>query len=982
MNKFLLTISLLTNLMARLSGQADGKMEYKFTEGEEFYYKMALGTGEELGHSYTHWLQINVISDIDDEYLMSMRYARILEELGGMVYDSNHYYTDIAFNFLHTVNQIVIDKPIYFKLSKEGKVSDLYFSQELNEAIKKNILGIRNKNNLKKISLLSQQRLKATIRSLFPLLSPGRKAKNWSEMIPSAMVKPGVTMEYTWEETTADAYVISTKQNFEGLDTAFFSQNEHIQFKPEKIWTNGRITLEKQDGKLRYSESKSGYRVIRKLVNNGSQTITIDNESTLTVENLANLRFGQRTQVKGTLREGSSLTEMRIYVWDDFPDRNVLDLSMEPENGKFSFDFQLERPTEVAVVGRTYNGFFANFGNILLEPGDNLTIDLSQAQSMSFEGKGARKNSLWQQMRDLGLSSSPNMKMGEVRRINQRNIRERTALLEAAKNDLSDWVYTHLQADIYYREQRSLYNYYVGNTERKADPELFDRIFRDLDFEKHPTSRSFEFRRFAYDYLKVNAQMYFGHEVGTLIPPSELYGLAAMLLDDEQEYFMKALVVQDALKLGKPQDYEPIYTDYINTYYGSPLIKTIKAAYDKRGNVALGQTAPDFRLKGLDRKDFQLSKSRGKWVMLVFYNLDDDPVDDYIKNFSQLSEQLPEEHFELVVAFTNRETERTYDYVNQNNFKATYLDNHGWKAPSTAPYNFPYLANNFLINPDGEFEFMGGVSSWDLYIKDFVEYIENDMAERAVVKGESEQTLIIWVLLAALIVIGFVWGYFVLRTARLKKREQEKVEKVELEIKAVRSQLNPHFIFNSMSSIQHLVNSRDHEGANLFLSKFATLMRKVLNQSDEHLLSLAQELETLTDYLDLEALRHGFAFELNIAETVDVHNIDIPPMLLQPFVENAVVHGIGQLKEQGKIVIDISQNSNDAISIKIIDNGLGLNQSVKATQSNGKGLDLTRRRLALIMEKFKNEISFALGDRQDFDGQRGAFAEIIVGLEN
>lgn len=174
------------------------------------------------------------------------------------------------------------------------------------------------------------------------------------------------------------------------------------------------------------------------------------------------------------------------------------------------------------------------------------------------------------------------------------------------------------------------------------------------------------------------------------------------------------------------------------------------------------------------------------------------------------------------------------------------------------------------------------------------------------------------------------------------REEQQQKELAKTQLATVRSQLNPHFMFNALAGIQNLMNKQKTEDANHYLGKFARLTRNVLNNKE--LISLDEEKNLLEDYLQMEQLRFGFNYEITIAEEVDVNNIEIPAMLLQPFVENAVKHGIATKKAAGKITISFVQQGHDLVS-KIEDNGDGFDVT---KNYEGLGLQLSRNRISLL----------------------------------
>jgi hypothetical protein len=198
--------------------------------------------------------------------------------------------------------------------------------------------------------------------------------------------------------------------------------------------------------------------------------------------------------------------------------------------------------------------------------------------------------------------------------------------------------------------------------------------------------------------------------------------------------------------------------------------------------------------------------------------------------------------------------------------------------------------------------------------------------------------------------VGFIIVLF-LNLAQKKKitSELQRKEKINLQLKSIRSQLNPHFIFNSISSIQGLINKNEIDNANKYLNEFAGLMRSTLNGSDKENNNLVSEIKTLESYLQLEQLR--FYFNYSVESLLNNSEIEIPSLLLQPIVENAVKHGVSALQEKGVINIFIEKKGNDMI-INIIDNGKGFDANAL---TKGFGLKLTRERIALLNEMTKSQ---------------------------
>ncbi len=205
------------------------------------------------------------------------------------------------------------------------------------------------------------------------------------------------------------------------------------------------------------------------------------------------------------------------------------------------------------------------------------------------------------------------------------------------------------------------------------------------------------------------------------------------------------------------------------------------------------------------------------------------------------------------------------------------------------------------------------------------------------------------ILLAIFIAACLGTVYFLLLFINQKQkrdRELAKKTKLQLELKAIYAQLNPHFVFNALSSIQGLINKQDIQEANSYLSDFARLMRESLTNSNKEEISLHEEIEGLETYLKLEQLRFGFAYQISLDESIQRYDSSIPALLLQPLVENAVKHGVSALGKDGRVDIHFDR-VGDIMMVRIADNGKGFSAK---TSSTGFGLKLTRDRIQLMNE--------------------------------
>lgn len=212
----------------------------------------------------------------------------------------------------------------------------------------------------------------------------------------------------------------------------------------------------------------------------------------------------------------------------------------------------------------------------------------------------------------------------------------------------------------------------------------------------------------------------------------------------------------------------------------------------------------------------------------------------------------------------------------------------------------------------------------------------------------TKKDLLTYTLIAAFSIglVFLVVLYFIKKRNKKKLADKEQQRNIaKLHLNSIRSQLNPHFLFNALSGIQNLMNKNEIDNANKYLAKFARLTRNVLD--DKELISLSQEKTLLDDYLQMEQLRFGFTYEIDLSE--NLANIEIPSMLLQPFVENAVKHGISQKAADGKVRVAFSKQENDLV-LTVIDNGYGFDVAKK---SSGLGLQLSYSRIELLNSIYK-----------------------------
>lgn len=249
-----------------------------------------------------------------------------------------------------------------------------------------------------------------------------------------------------------------------------------------------------------------------------------------------------------------------------------------------------------------------------------------------------------------------------------------------------------------------------------------------------------------------------------------------------------------------------------------------------------------------------------------------------------------------------------------------------------------------------------------------------------------------WWFIASYILLFVVSTVLIIRSrerrARLLARKDAEFKQrlAETELKALRAQMNPHFVFNAIGSIQNFILNNKNDDANKYLIIFAQLIRNVLEQSKEEMITLREETDTLRLYLGLEALRfkNRFQWNIRIDEHCDSAHVLVPPLLLQPFIENALWHGLGTLEKQGELNLTV-RAEGEKLVCTIEDNGIGRKAAGELQKNRSKrtslGTAISRERLASMEQLLGRKTELEITDLYDESGKScGTRVKIILPL--
>lgn len=393
------------------------------------------------------------------------------------------------------------------------------------------------------------------------------------------------------------------------------------------------------------------------------------------------------------------------------------------------------------------------------------------------------------------------------------------------------------------------------------------------------------------------------------------------------------------------------------------------SAVDKKGNIWL---ATNNGLVKINTLMFERNYYKPLKTIISKVEIFGQPVDwnkySKINPWTQLPESIPRlsyDHNNITFYFS------TLNYGNpraDNYYYKLEGGDKGWSGPSNKKYVvYPNL-------PPGKYKFLVKSKNKNSGL------FSNEASFEFVILTPWYKTLIFYIIIV-FVLLGLVFLFYHMRLKEMKERENAKRKVMqqisELETKALQAQMNPHFLFNSLNSIQNYILDNDVDEALEYLNSFSRIIRMTLEFVDKKFIPLSDELIYLEYYVSLEKMRFDnvFSYEVSIGNKIEPECTLIPPMLLQPLIENAIKHGIIHLKNKhGKIKLEIIKTNNKSFQCIIEDNGIGREKSmiIEAKQKNvkrSKGLNITKERLRMLNEKGKTDFKLEVLDLYNKTGQ-------------
>ncbi|TKC08690.1 sensor histidine kinase [Pedobacter frigoris] len=628
--------------------------------------------------------------------------------------------------------------------------------------------------------------------------------------------------------------------------------------------------------------------------------------------------------------------------------------------------------------------------DVFLKPSDTLLIKadaLDFNKAVSFSGNCAAKAALSKELKavyeDQFVTNENNFKAKspeEFISFQKKGKDDFDAILKRYKNRVSSEVLNHYIAEYSYVQGRTKLEYILPNN-------YLQRLKSNRSFDEFPKGffLSIDTMPVLMDNLQDN--WYYQFYLSELLNYQQVK--LAMVNGDQYGFFADFATSLASLKgyplyysisesfkeelgrsdLASTERLKPYYEDFISVCGDTSLTNPIKVLWTKVRQWLPGSPSPVKELFLKDGSLLNLTKFKGKPLVLIVNYENPNILEGYINLIKkQKGNQV---HF--VIAQLNVPTLEKSRIVQKLKelTDVTYVELSGEGDKQQEGVDIKFMETK-VFTFDSDFRVISSYLLSTVIGDHAIDNRVEDLIKKAIASDtmtpEQKASLINtigWSVGSILFTSIIIFAVYRARLTELKKKNALKNQIRELEIKAIRSQMNPHFLFNSMNSIQYLINDKQYLQANIYLEKFSLLMRRVLNNSEASFVTLSDELEAIKLYCELEQLRFDFKFEINISPDVNTRLTEIPGMIIQPLVENSVLHGLAQKGAEGELVISINYQQ-PYLKIIVTDNGAGLKEK-GSTHHQSFGLKLVRERLNLLNAgglAGNLELSSSLGENQ------------------
>ncbi|MCU4162575.1 sensor histidine kinase [Carboxylicivirga caseinilyticus] len=521
------------------------------------------------------------------------------------------------------------------------------------------------------------------------------------------------------------------------------------------------------------------------------------------------------------------------------------------------------------------------------------------------------------------------------------------------------WEFFHAADKLYFKDnlettiRRDLYTA-MKDMKYKQDTEYPMGFYADVDTLStvmHPYEWCKDYQSFldySFDFKKERLEMQVG---GLNNDFYNKYYFARSALKGYPLYKALSKILDEGLRQGcaTVKRIEPYYQDFINNCTDPVLTEPLIKVHSAAKQFEIGEKFPIESVLLKDSSQIKISDYKGKPVCLFIWDSPKSSINHMKNELHKFKSSEVEFVFVVTSGYQYDQIPVDTAILSLPNLTIVELADNDIKDKVVANSSKIFVLDRWLRliddNVDNPLNYVGS--------KDLEETIRKAIEAERFTKDEKASMYKTggWSLGSILFTLMIGLWFYSRRVQKLKREEALKRQIKELEIKAIRSQMNPHFIFNSLNSIQSLVNAHHYKETNIYLAKFSVLLRGVLNNSEKGMVSLSDELEAVKLYCELEQLRFEFDLVIEIAPEINADLIEVPGMIIQPLAENAVVHGLASLGSNGVLTIKI-ENCANGICVSVTDNGAGLVHIENDKLSEkGFGLKLINERLTILSHK-------------------------------
>jgi len=828
--------------------------------------------------------------------------------------------------------------PITFKLSKDGKTTDFDFSEygktKKSGSLDPDLGELDQKDIESEIGILfadtnSTLDTKQTISTRFHnFFSPLPFRVIWQNMSGDSHLTDSDSKEHTYRKLVVDKStglilekVLSNLRDMSGKRNLTYYQKMIPEFSKK-----GEAKERTEKGNYEKSEIK-----------NANTALRITNHDPVS-------------------------NPMFIYLtWFDQFSGDFKSVQLEKDEHRiFNFQSHLDQSQGYYISFSAEFPNFTNPFNLILNPGDDLDIDINNSSDLAettFRGVGADENRVSRQIRKLIVFETKGMKARPFQPV-KTSFESAYRILNESKLTICPETYLELSNTLLYLSEILKTHNDTTYTDKLKIP-VCNTIAKNNAY----------YQLFLKSYVGSFMQK-ISHFSTNLISSADLYereySFGQVLFPEPilSEYL--STVVENAIERGKWENAKILYDRHKLAYSNNPRFLKTDRIFRLQAQLSPGSIFPLDELTDIEGKTIKFSNITDKLVIIRM---------QLIQNAGNLAKEIEDLKR---ISTHQKEISEVWFFTGKNNqntdLKAV--------ADSLPDIHIVFERMEALFTNDNMMRTMSNRTEYVLGRKGVILFnripgtaeLQNaveDLSRPHFIGTTSDLILKIIAIVLLVILILTAIGFMLYRRISGQKLKQADLNRRmrELELTVIRTQMNPHFMYNCLNSIQNLVQKNQNEEAHLYLSKFASLVRQALNNSKKEEIALSNEIDSVREYIELEQLRFGFDYAIELQNGIDPNDIFVPPMLLQPFVENAILHGLLLKKSDRMLKVQILKIHNKIILV-IEDNGVGREAAGKIEQKgNGQGIRLCRDRLSLLSKKTGIQYELTIEDVVDENNQ-------------